>query len=360
MIKKLITPILILAAWLTLVASILCYISRYISPETCGWLPFFGLFYPIWLGLQLGLGAWCLKYKKRLFLYLFVIFLLGWGHFSSIFQWKSHAEARTSVKNSFTLLSHNTESLLNIYYQYSKDKTMRKPAAEMRLINKNRANVLCLQETQWFRKFDATYYKDLPKAFSYPNNVTDENHSLAIYSDFPVLKSRFFATTNPINGAMYADLQLEKGIVVRVFNIHLQSNKLGGYADKIITNIDDIGEPEGRKVYKTTYRRLRDTWKIRARQVDEIADSIAHSPHPVVIAGDFNETPSSYSYQKLVSGKQDAFKVGGKWFSFTYNGSLPALSIDHIFATNDLPVLGFRVIRNSESDHFPVRAEIGY
>ncbi len=360
MLKKLITPILILAAWLTLVASIFCYLARYISPTICGWLPFFGLFYPVWLTLQIGLGAWCLKYKKRLFLYLLGVFLLGLGHLNSIFQWKSHAIARTSVKHSFTLLSHNTESLLNIYYQYGKDKTMRKPAAELELINENRPSVLCLQETQWFRKFDAHYYKNLPKPFSYPNQVIDEKYTLAIYSDFPVLKSRYFAHTNAINGAMYADLQLENGIVIRVFNIHLQSNKISGYAGRLITTIDNIGEAEGQKVYKNTYRRLRDTWQVRAKQVDEIADSIARSPHPVVIAGDFNETPSSYAYQKLTAGKQDAFKIGGRWFSFTYNGSLPALSIDHIFATNDLPILGFRVIRKSESDHFPIRAEIGY
>ena len=363
MLKKITTPLFILAAWLTLVASILCYLTRYISPEYCGWLPFFGLLYPFLAVLQVLLGAWCLAYKKRLFLYLLGIFLLGLGHLGAIVQWRNHAVARTTIQHSFTLLSHNTEGLLNITYQSydPKNKELKTSCNELNLINTYRPNVLCLQESFWHSDFKPELRKLLPQPFSYPYSVTTEKKALELYSDFPIIRSTFFLKTNSrANGAMYADLQLENNLIVRVFNIHLQSNRLGKNANKFVTNIDNINEPEAQTVYKTTYHRLRDTWQIRAKQVDEIADSVAHSPYPTLIVGDFNDTPSSYSYQTLASGKQDAFKIGGRWLSFTYNGLLPALSIDHILVSKDLPVLGFRVIRKGSSDHFPVRAEIGY
>ncbi|MEY4927347.1 MAG: hypothetical protein RI894_1783 [Bacteroidota bacterium] len=363
MVKKIIAPLFILAAWGTIVASILCYLARYISPEWCSWLPFFGLFYPIWLFLQLALAAWCLKYKKQIFLYLLGVFLLGLGHLGGIFQWQRHAQPRTSVRNSFTIMSHNTEGLLNIDYQYFglKNKTLEKSVNEINLIKKFRPNILCLQESVWYAKFTDSLAKKLPQPFVYPYSAYANRTALLIYSDFPILRFKhFIKTNNASNGAIYADLQVDNKVIIRVFNIHLQSNKLGKNADRLITNIDNINESEGRGVYKTAYHRLRDTWLIRAKQVNEIADSIARSPYPVVIVGDFNDTPSSYSYQSLVNGRQDGFKIGGRWLSFTYNGLLPALSIDHIFASNDLPVLGFRVIREGKSDHFPVRAEIGY
>lgn len=357
-------PFFILAAWITIVASLFCYASRYVSPSWVGWLPFFGLFYPVWLVLQLGLGVWCFKYKKRLFLYLLGVFLLGFGHLNAIIQYRSYPQTRsTAIRHSFTLLSHNVEENLSVGYQFNtqKDKTLSKVNDELELIRRYRPQVLCLQESVWHYSVPDSVTRKLKNPFVYPYSVTKAEKALALYSDFPILRSRFFVKTNSwSNGAMYADLQLEDNIVVRVFNIHLQSNRLGTKADNFITNIDKIGEQKGRAMYKTTYYQLRTGWQLRAKQVDEIADSIAHSPYPVVVTGDFNDTPSSYSYQTLLNGKQDAFKVGGRWLSFTYNGRLPALSIDHVFASNSLPVLGFRVIRKGCSDHFPVRAEIGY
>jgi endonuclease/exonuclease/phosphatase (EEP) superfamily protein YafD len=362
MFKRIASPIFILAAWATIVASILCYLTRYISPIWCSWLPFFGLFYPILLLLQFTLGAWCLKYKKRLFIYLLATFLLGLGHLGGIVQWRRHAVARTSVKHSFTLLSYNTETLLKLKRTPLANGTMQITATdEVKLVAKNRPNILCLQESNWIYQCDDKLAATVPDAFVYPQHALHPHKALAIYSDFPILRYQYFVPTkSSSNGAMYADIVLEDKVIIRVFNIHLQSNRLGKNADRLVTNIDNINESEGRTVYKTAYHRLRDAWLIRAKQVDEVADSVAHSPYPVIITGDFNDTPSSYSYQTLLNGRQDAFKVGGRWLSFTYNGLLPALSIDHIFASNDLPVLGFRVIRRGGSDHFPIRAEIGY
>ena len=335
-------PFFILAAWITIVASLLCYVSRYISPLWVAWLPFFGLLYPVWLVLQLGLGAWCLKYKKRLFLYLLGVFFLGFGHLNSIVQWRSYTQTRpAAIRHSFTLLSHNVEENLSVGYQYRhrKDKTLSKVNDELALIGRYRPQVLCLQESVWHCSVPDSITSKLKNPFTYPYSAIKADKALELYSDFPILRSRFFVKTKSwSNGAMYADLQLEENLVVRVFNIHLQSNRLGEKANQFITNIDNIGEEKGREMYKTTYHQLRDGWQLRAKQVDEIADSIAHSPYPVVITGDFNDTPSSYSYQTLLNGKQDAFKVGGRWVSFTYNGQLPALSIDHIFASTNYTV----------------------
>jgi endonuclease/exonuclease/phosphatase family metal-dependent hydrolase len=78
------------------------------------------------------------------------------------------------------------------------------------------------------------------------------------------------------------------------------------------------------------------------------------------VCGDFNDTPSSYSYRLLSSGLHDAFRHGGRGNSFSYNGNLPAVSIDHILVAKNYPVYGFRVVRKVAGDHYPVRAEIGY
>ena len=86
-----------------------------------------------------------------------------------------------------------------------------------------------------------------------------------------------------------------------------------------------------------------------------ILNHISQSPHPVILAGDFNDTPQSFMYNKIKnSGFCDAFQQAGHGLGTTYAGYVPLLRIDYNFAQkNYFRVLKHEVIDARMSDHYP-------
>ena len=76
--------------------------------------------------------------------------------------------------------------------------------------------------------------------------------------------------------------------------------------------------------------RLKTAFTMRAEQAQIIANYIKDSPHPVIVMGDFNDTPQSYAYRKIKKGLNDSFRKSGRGFGNTYAGELPSFRIDYI------------------------------
>lgn len=58
--------------------------------------------------------------------------------------------------------------------------------------------------------------------------------------------------------------------------------------------------------------------RIRAQQVREIRAVIDSTHYPVIVAGDFNDTPSSYTYRRLKGDMTDGFWAVGNGFGGTF------------------------------------------
>jgi endonuclease/exonuclease/phosphatase family metal-dependent hydrolase len=84
------------------------------------------------------------------------------------------------------------------------------------------------------------------------------------------------------------------------------------------------------------------------------------SPYPVIVCGDFNDTPNSYVYHKLADGMTDAFMESGAGFGNTYLGKVPSFRIDYIFHDATFHSRNFRRESVRFSDHFPVSCYIGW
>mgnify|MGYP000267215571 FL=1 len=56
----------------------------------------------------------------------------------------------------------------------------------------------------------------------------------------------------------------------------------------------------------------------RNRQADLLANAIAESPYPVIVCGDFNDTPASYVYRKISRSLQDCFLQAGRTWKGSY------------------------------------------
>src|SRR4030042_1993229 len=144
------------------------------------------------------------------------------------------------------------------------------------------------------------------------------------------------------------------GDTLRIFNNHLQSIHLNSqnyifldslrlrYNEQQLDEIMDISH------------RLKDAFVKRSQQADMISEKISASPYPVIICGDFNDTPVSYTYKKIKTGLSDSFIEAGSGIGNTYSGITPALRIDYILHNPGMTALCTERVRLRLSDHYPL------
>lgn len=101
----------------------------------------------------------------------------------------------------------------------------------------------------------------------------------------------------------------------------------------------------------------------RLMNVDEILSMArTFSPKPVILCGDFNDTPESRTIAKLGGAFVDSWTLAGTGEGFTYPTEAPKKRIDYAFSSREidsapLRVVSARVIRSEASDHLPVLVE---
>jgi endonuclease/exonuclease/phosphatase family metal-dependent hydrolase len=145
---------------------------------------------------------------------------------------------------------------------------------------------------------------------------------------------------------------------VRVFNIHLQSTRLRQKdIDFVLNNASELDNMDN---YKNIYSKLAEAYRLRAQQARLIALEIGKSPHPVIVCGDFNDTPTSFAYHRIANELDDAFIKSGKGMGNTYNNAmLPPIRIDYILYSKTFKSNAFSVLGAPYSDHFPIMTVLG-
>jgi Metal-dependent hydrolase len=101
---------------------------------------------------------------------------------------------------------------------------------------------------------------------------------------------------------------------------------------------------------------LRKGFVNRALQAQVLKERVNKSPYPVLVVGDFNDTPVSYSYRKIRKGLHDSFVNSGYGAGFTYRGNYPPNRIDYILYNSPLINTYFEIIKVKYSDHYPIIA----
>jgi endonuclease/exonuclease/phosphatase (EEP) superfamily protein YafD len=87
---------------------------------------------------------------------------------------------------------------------------------------------------------------------------------------------------------------------------------------------------------------------------------VDESPYPLVVCGDFNDTPASYTYRKIKGGLEDSFVAAGKGYAYTYRYLRRLLRIDYLFYSRDIfKATGYNSPDLEYSDHKPVIVTLG-
>ncbi len=351
--------------WLNLLAVfgfILSFLAAWISPQTIWWLALFGLAFEILFVINLFFVFYWLLLRSRRFVLSLLFVLLGIGKILGIFQinFQSENEKQLSENGYIKVISFNVR--LFDLYNWFHNKETRQNIFEF--LKKESPDIICFQEFYTsdkkdpaFRNADTLKYY-LQAAFSqleYTVNLKSDHWGIATYSKYPIVRkgAKHFAKKGG-NIFIMSDIKIGED-TVRVFNTHLESIHFGWSDYKFIQNLNnDEIEQDEIKGSLTILRRLKKAFVKRAVQVDVLHDSISASPHPVIVCGDFNDTPSSYTYSIISKNLTDAFRESGSGAGKTYAGPFPSFRIDYIFHDKKIKSAAYRTIKEKLSDHYPV------
>jgi len=259
----------------------------------------------------------------------------------------------------FKVLSYNVQNLSNNNILLNSESVK---SDIFNYIRDMGSDIVCLQEFMAtgrdpYALFDSlSHHANLPYYIftTYKPHGTKNVDALIIFSRFPIVRNVEIKKDQDHHFAMYADI-LKDGDTIRVFNIHLESFRFGKDDYEFLTEVDlDKTNQDFRKDSKRVLQKLRLAFEKRSEQVNIINGHIAASPYPVLLCGDFNDTPVSYTYNQITGNLNDAFKKSGKGIGNTYIGRLPSFRIDYILYSDELTSFNYQTSRVRFSDHYPI------
>ena len=281
---------------------------------------------------------WVFLFNRR-FLLSAVVLVISFIHFNGLFQISSK-ENSTKYKNTLSILSYNVR-LFNAYEKKSHGDVK---AIFSEIVTKTNSDIIFIQEYSQKHEIDFSKYPHQHVRFK--NNRSILGH--AIFSKFPLINKGAFDFKGSGNNVLYADVVKGKD-TIRVYNLHLQSFGI----------IPDIQFLQGSDKEKLL-RRVSSNFKKQEAQVYSVLSHKSKSKYPVILCGDFNNTPFSYTYRKLNQDMQDAFKVRGNGLGTTFWFDGFPLRIDYILASPKFNILSFETFSKTFSDHNAIHTTVGW
>jgi endonuclease/exonuclease/phosphatase family metal-dependent hydrolase len=238
----------------------------------------------------------------------------------------------------FRIASYNTHKCRGINGTISH-------ARVIRVIEELDADILCLQEIVDAEggtgKFDqarqiSRAFPELNVAFGETRPLRGGRYGNMLMTRFPIVETRthdITKSTREERGVLQCAVELEAGVMVNVFNVHLGT----GYME-------------------------------RRRQIGVLfGPAILEQPGlngPRIVIGDFNEWTRGLTTRLLQQSFQSHRPIRNRRSARTYPGALPILSLDHCYYEAPLEMEHTKIWRSPRaiiaSDHLPLIADFIY
>ena len=319
--------------------TILAAFAGSVSPATSSIMTFLALILPFLLILCIiAIVYWIIRFHYWAWIPVIAI-AANWGYVSSMIQNPFRKRAIPKTEETLKIASYNVG-------RFGKDVsgfTTRRIAFAMA---EEQIDVLCFQEFSEYKELPADSLSSILSMWPYVVIPKTEDGidilPLAVYSHYPIVDSGLITFPYTANSSMWVDIRVNNK-TLRIFNNHLQTTNVNQSRERLETgmflySVNDI---------------------VRARQAETIRALIDESPHPVLVAGDFNAPPSSYTYRTMKGNLEDGFRSAGHGFGYTYRYFKHVLRIDYIFYSPSLTAIDYYSPDwDYGSDHNPIVLEI--
>lgn len=327
--------------------------SYKIKPEQALLSPFLCYLFPLVALVNFSfILYWLLRFKIWILIPLAGLFLT-FGIHSAWFP--VNFSSGKIPEKSLSILTYNVKYL---EYPYDKDEDVVHPAISY--IQKTDADIVCLQEVGDDFIKNAMHERAVRKAlknYSYIRTGASEGrYSVVCLSKFPILRSKRIPYVSKSNSSFYYEIKIGKD-TIRLINNHLESNKLNSKEKDTYTNmlkrresnqLSELAEILGSKVGSAT--------SIRGYQALAVSEIIKSSKNKVIVCGDFNDVPGSFTYRTIRNGLEDSWIENGFGWGNTFHDNLFLFRIDYILHSTDIECVSTKIDKVKFSDHYPLRA----
>lgn len=340
------------------------YIGVYIDPSRCVWFVPLGYVFPLILLLNvLFVLVWALL--KRKFLWFAIpLVIVGLAHINALIPIRNFFSASPECEGEFKIITYNVH-LFGLYNWENNDKIKNEI---FRFLESEKPDVACFQEYfyapgSYFPTTDSLTRilgtKHYYQAFSATSAKRKQNFGIATFSKFPIVNKGTVEFKKTNNLFIFTDVILE-GDTIRIYNCHLQSLYFDeeNYADLQEFENDMMPESDMRP-YKSIIKKVLKASRKRSEQAKILREHIDSCHYSIVVCGDFNDIPFSYSYRIISKGLRDSFSAQGRGFGNTWKYSGIKQRIDYVLFSKDLVCTGHDVCEQDYSDHYPVVVTLG-
>lgn len=336
---------------------LLSYLPQHFSPETLGYISLLGLAYPFLLLLNIFFIIYWLFRKTRFIILSGLAILIGFSQLTDFFRFSIGTDVSDENENRFEVMTFNA----HLFGLYDKENSTDRRDKIFQVLKGESPDLICFQE--FFHSDNKGYFttkdsllKFLPTKYfheRYTHATNGRNYfGVALFSKYKIINKGFIPFESDVNNfCIYADI-LVNGDTIRVYNAHLQSIR---FKPEDYAFVEDNRNKEELKTgVSRIAERLKIAFQKRQSQVEKVAESIDLCRHPVVLCGDFNDPPASYTYGTFSDLLEDSFLEQGSGIGNTYNGAFPSFRIDYVFHSSDIKTLDYRTIKEDLSDHYPI------
>ena len=335
----------ILAA-LGLIAGML---AKVVDPRSTAIFTLAGLFFQVVYYLNIVAALWWVVRWRKWFLVSGAMLLLGAGNIALFYRpdFASKASAVERTRDDIVLVSYNVANFL------SPDQKTNRYEDIVEWLNGQGASIVALQEAQFSDSQTLTQLRNDLSRINYSifvNAIPEQKDSstgagYALLSTWPIVRHGVADSDASNVNAIWADVKMGRD-TLRIFNVHLQSTGITDEERHETLSMRIIDDRAAGEKLSLVAAKMGDNYRHRASEAESVAAAVEASPHPVILCGDFNDTPVSYTYRTMRGRRlDDAYLSCGRGVEHTFRGLFDLFRIDYIFP---------------EGDHFDIKEYASY
>src|SRR5690554_5926792 len=275
---KLIKGVIFFFNWIAALLMLISFVLPFLSPSKFPIISLLSLGVPLVIVVNiLFLIYWIIRFNRRFFL-SFSVLLFSFFYFNVFLENTTEGDEK-DYANTLSVMSFN----VRLFNAFEKELHGDVPQMMASLIEEETPDIICIQEYYRTHKVD---FSDYPHQFIHFRRK-DSKVGYAIFSKYPLVNKGAFDFENSNNNTIYADV-IKNQDTIRIYNVHLQS--MG-----VLPEVQFLQTTDKERLFT----RLSIRFRLQEQQVHAILKHKAATAHPVILSGDMNNTPFSYTYREI-------------------------------------------------------------